>query len=115
MMNRLGRTAIFALAGSLLGQVAMAEIHWTGGLYICDRDVEVPLTRILDEDGGLVVVQVEGRQFTLLEEPAASGVRYGWPSDGAHYIWHEKGEVATLLWTEEGKESVVYQECRLRL
>lgn len=96
------------------GTMVQAEINWTNGRYLCDRDVEVPFTRVLDDAGGLMVLTVEGSQVTLLEEPAASGQRYGWPSDGAHYIWHEKGEAAMLLWSEAKQETVVYQECRLQ-
>lgn len=66
--------------------------------YSCDRGVEVPATYVNGPDQSLVVIHVEGRQITLVGEAAASGARYGWPSDGANYVWWTKGDEATLFW-----------------
>lgn len=49
-------------------------------------------------DQGLVVLNADGHQITLVTEPSASGARYGWPSDGSGYVWWTKGDTATLLW-----------------
>lgn len=66
--------------------------------YTCDRGVQIPATYVNGADQSLVVIHVEGRQITLVGEPAASGARYGWPSDGESYIWWTKGDEATLYW-----------------
>ena len=97
-----------ALALSLVPVVADAAPEFTTQRYICDRGVEVPVTYVNAAEGSLVVLTVEGRQITLVSEAAASGVRYGWPSDGSNYVWWTKGEVATLSWrTPEGETPIL--------
>lgn len=72
--------------------------------YTCDRGVSVPATYVNGPDQSLAVIHVEGSQITLVGEPAASGARYGWPSDGSNYVWWTKGDAATLYWkTPEGE------------
>ncbi|MES2914604.1 MAG: MliC family protein [Pseudomonadota bacterium] len=94
------RAATLAL---LLPQSALAQEFQTV-TYACDRGVEVPATYVNGPDQSLAVIHVEGRQITLLNEPAASGARYGWPSDGSGYVWWTKGDEATLFWkTPEGE------------
>jgi membrane-bound inhibitor of C-type lysozyme len=42
-------------------------------------------------------------------------VRYGWPSDGSHYIWWTKGDMATLYWKDGangGVETVLHADCK---
>lgn len=89
--------------GLLLPQVAVAQ-DFSTLRYQCDRGVEVPATYVNGPDQSLVVIHVEGSQITLVGEPAASGARYGWPSDGSNYVWWTKGDEATLYWkTPEGE------------
>jgi membrane-bound inhibitor of C-type lysozyme len=71
---------------------------FTTATYSCDRGVVVPATYVNGPDQSLVVIHVDGRQITLLNEAAASGARYGWPSDGSNYVWWTKGDAATLYW-----------------
>lgn len=76
--------------------------------YSCDRGVEIPATYINGPDQSLVVIHVEGSQITLVGETAASGARYGWPSDGSTYVWWTKGDAATLYWkTPEGEAPIL--------
>lgn len=97
--------AAFILA--LLPSIASAQ-EFTTQRYACDRDVEVPATYVNGPDQSLVVIHVEGRQITLVNEPAASGARYGWPSDGANYVWWTKGDEAMLYWkTPEGETTLM--------
>ena len=91
----------------LLASPAMAETSFQTMRYQCDRDVMVPATYINAEDQSFVVIHVEGNQITLLNEVAASGARYGWPSDGANYVWWTKGPEAILYWKAGGQEAVV--------
>ncbi|MBL9074895.1 MliC family protein [Tabrizicola sp.] len=92
-----------ALLLALLPSAAAAQ-EFTADRYLCDRGVEVPATYINGADQGLVVIHVDGQQITLINEPAASGARYGWPSDGSNYVWWTKGDEATLSWkTPEGE------------
>ena len=91
----------------LLASPALAETSFQTTLYSCDRDVMVPATYINAEDQSFAVIHVEGNQITLLNEVAASGARYGWPSDGAGYVWWTKGPEATLYWKEGGDEAAV--------
>lgn len=91
------------LALSLLPTAASGQ-EFTTTRYTCERGVEVPATYVNGPDLSLVVIHVEGSQITLLTEPAASGARYGWPSDGSGYVWWTKGNEATLYWkTPEGE------------
>jgi membrane-bound inhibitor of C-type lysozyme len=92
---------------ALVPAVALAQ-DFTTATYSCDRGVEVPATYVNGPDQSLVVINVDGRQITLLTEPAASGARYGWPSDGSGYVWWTKGEEATLYWkTPEGEAQLL--------
>jgi membrane-bound inhibitor of C-type lysozyme len=87
-----------------LAPVAAQAQEFTSQTYTCDRGVSVPATYINGADQSLVVINVDGRQITLISEPAASGARYGWPSDGSNYVWWTKGDEATLYWkTPEGE------------
>lgn len=92
-----------ALLIAILPSVAAAQ-DFTTLTYACDRGVEIPATYVNGPDQSLAVIHVEGRQITLVAEPAASGARYGWPSDGSNYVWWTKGDEATLYWkTPEGE------------
>ena len=91
------------LLALLLPSVAAAQ-EFTTQRYSCDRGVEVPATYVNGADQSLAVIHVDGQQITLINEPAASGARYGWPSDGSNYVWWTKGDEATLYWkTPEGE------------
>jgi membrane-bound inhibitor of C-type lysozyme len=88
----------------LMPTVLAAAPEFQSVTYVCDRGVQVPTTYVNTADGNLVVLMVDGRQITLLNEPAGSGARYGWPSDGSNYVWWTKGAEATLYWkTPEGE------------
>lgn len=92
---------------ALLPTAAAAQ-EFTSDRYLCDRGVEVPATYINGPDQSLAVIHVEGSQITLINEPAASGARYGWPSDGSNYVWWTKGDEATLYWkTPEGETPIL--------
>ena len=88
---------------ALVPGLAAAQ-EFTTQRYTCDRGVEVPATYVNGADQSLAIIHVEGNQITLVNEPAASGARYGWPSDGSTYVWWTKGDEATLDWkTPEGE------------
>jgi membrane-bound inhibitor of C-type lysozyme len=96
------KLAALILASSATAAVAAPE--FTSQRYTCDRGVEVPATYVNSAEGGLVVINVDGNQITLMSEPAASGARYGWPSDGSNYVWWTKDDAATPYWkTPEGE------------
>lgn len=94
---------------------AAAERAAVSARYLCARGVEVPVVYFTDGDGGSVaVLTVEGRQIVLWPEPAASGVRYGWPSDGSNYVWWSRGQhEAVLLWHDgaTGTDTVILDNC----
>lgn len=103
-----------AIALALMAAPATAQDLMTMR-YLCgDRGVEVPAAYVTTPEGSVAVVHVEGRQIALLAEPAASGVRYGWPSDGSNYVWWTKGDEATLYWKDgaAGTETPLLQDCR---
>ena len=104
-----------ALALLLLPGMAAAEINMQTNRYLCDRNVEVPVTYVNDGDTSVVVLMVDGTQISLYGESAASGARYGWPSDAASYVWWSKGDTAMLLWKDEtGAETPVLPNCTLQ-
>ncbi len=82
--------------------------------YLCERGVEVPAAYVNGPETSVAVITVEGRQIALVQETAASGARYGWPSDGSSYVWWTKGEEATLYWKDgaAGTEIPLLVECR---
>lgn len=84
---------------------ALAMAEFQSVTYQCSRGGIVPVTYVPGADGGLAVLMLEGQQIVLLAEPAASGARYGWPSDGASYVWWTKGGEASLYWKEGGTET----------
>ena len=92
-------SAVVAAAPALAQETRFVTTH-----YACDRGVTIPATYVNAADLSLAVIHVEGAQITLVNEPAASGARYGWPSDGASYVWWTKGPEATLYWKEGGEE-----------
>lgn len=81
--------------------------------YLCERGVEVPAVYVNDADPNVAVIGVEGRMIALEQERSGSGVRYGWPSDGSHYVWWTKGREATLYWSDgaTGEQEVLLAEC----
>ena len=102
-MTRLWLSFLLAvLAGPALSETQFATLRYT-----CDRDVSVPATYVNADDASFAVIHVEGEQITLVGEPAASGARYGWPSDGASYVWWTKGPEASLYWREGGTETLL--------
>ena len=104
-----------AVALCLLPGMAAAEMQMTNGRYTCARGVQVPATYVTDADSAIAVIGVEGTQITLFREEAASGVRYGWPSDGSNYVWLTKDAAATLLWKDgaTGVETVLLADCKM--
>lgn len=88
------------LGAALLTTPALAETQVQNGRYTCDRDVEIPAVYVNADDLSLVVLQVDGTQVLLYNEPAASGARYASPSDGSGYVWWTKGNEATLYWKD---------------
>jgi membrane-bound inhibitor of C-type lysozyme len=96
-----------ALLALVLIPAAASAQEFTTTRYTCDRDVEVPATYVNGPELSLVVIHVDGSQITLLNEPAASGARYGWPSDGSNYVWWTKGDEATLYWKSPEGEGLL--------
>jgi membrane-bound inhibitor of C-type lysozyme len=101
------RPLVLALpALALLAPAASAQ-SYSRMTYLCDRGVEVPATYAVGPDYSLAVINVDGRQVTLVSEAAASGSRYSWPADSG-YVWWTKGDNATLYWkTPEGEVPVL--------
>lgn len=93
---------------------ALAETQASAARYLCDRGVMVPVVYVNAPDLSVAVLTVEGSQILLYSEPAASGARYGWPSDGSNYVWWSKGDTATLYWKdgEAGTETPLLS-CKL--
>jgi len=92
---------------------AQAELQMITARYVCERGVEVPVTYVAADDQSVVTLTVEGRQISLYSEVAASGARYGWPSDGSNYVWLNKGAEATLYWKDEtGAETPILSACK---
>jgi membrane-bound inhibitor of C-type lysozyme len=104
-----------ALALCLLPGMAAAEMQMTNGRYTCERGVQVPAVYVTDADQSIAVIVVEGSQITLFSEEAASGVRYGWPSDGSNYVWWTKGDAANLFWRDgtTGDETILLADCKM--
>ncbi|WP_082714972.1 MliC family protein [Falsirhodobacter sp. alg1] len=103
-----------AVAGLIgLAGAAHAETTLQTVRYACERGVSVPATYVNADDMQVAVINVEGRQITLQAEEAASGARYGWPSDGAGYVWWTKGQDATLYWRagDAEDETPILSEC----
>ncbi|MEZ5756236.1 MAG: MliC family protein [Paracoccaceae bacterium] len=103
----------FALSLGLAASAAGAETTVQNMTYLCDRDVQVPVVYVNAPDTALAVLHVDGSQILLYNEPAASGARYAWPSDGSGYVWWTKGAEATLFWKDgaAGTETAILS-CR---
>ncbi len=116
MTARLGAALIAATAAAAAPVSVCAQPELTGGTYICDRGVELPVSYVNGGDGSVAVLYVEGRLITLPIGPSASGARYVWPSDGSGYVWWTKGDTATLYWHDgaTSEEVTLYAECKLK-
>ena len=93
-------TAVPSLSGPKIAQ------------YLCADGAKLAATY---GDDGNVKLTVKGETVTLLAEEAASGARYGWPSDGSSYVWWTKGDVGTLFWkdgSKSGEETVLHTDCK---
>lgn len=101
------------MATTLMPATVQAETMFETARYTCERGVEVPVTYVNADDMSLAVLNVEGGQITLEVEQSASGARYGWPSDGSHYVWWTKGAEAALYWHdgETDEDAVLYADC----
>ena len=99
---------------SALPALAQAQMEVIPQRYLCERGVEVQTTYVNARGESAAIINVEGTQISLLNEKAASGVRYGWPSDGSHYVWWTRGTEATLYWHDgaTGQEAVLLSECK---
>ena len=93
----------------LLLTPALAETQVMTLTYACDRGVEIPATYVNAEDQSLAVIRRIGE--ATAQEVAASGARYGWPSDGASYVWWTKDPEATLYWKDGSGEEVPLLTC----
>jgi membrane-bound inhibitor of C-type lysozyme len=104
-----------ALLAVLLPLPASAEIEVATSTYRCERGVAIPVTYVNADGGSAVVLNVEGRQITLIQAEAASGARYAWPSDGSGYVWWNKGDTATLSWFDAAKseEVMLFADCKV--
>ncbi len=112
-MKRLG----LACARALCATSVAAEVEVRAMRYTCERGVEVPVVYVnAGTDAGIAVIQVEGGMFNLQAETSASGVRYGFPSDGSHYVWWTNGDAALLLWHDgtTGQDAPIYNDCTLQ-
>ena len=106
---------VLVLSGLALPAPALAEgLELQTVTYACERGVSVPVAYVNGAEDAIVVLTVEGRQISLYAEPAASGVRYAWPSDGSGYVWWTKGEEASLYWKDgtDGSETLLLAECK---
>ena len=92
------RPSVVAFALAVLPTIATAEMTVQNSTYTCERGVQVPVVYANSDNSSIAVLTVEGRQILLYSEPAASGARYGWPSDGSNYAWLTKDTTAMLLW-----------------
>ena len=102
--------AVMAMPGAALAGVDVQNLR-----YICDRGVEIPVVYVNADDTSLAVLTVEGSQILLYAEVAASGVKYGWPSGGSHYVWWSKAPEATLSWHDGASdtESTLLSACKI--
>jgi membrane-bound inhibitor of C-type lysozyme len=103
-----------ALAFAVLPNIAAAALEAQNMRYTCERGVEIPVVYVTSDDTLVAVLTVEGRQILLYSEPSASGLRYGWPSDGSNYVWWSKGTEAMLLWHDgtADTETTLFATCK---
>lgn len=99
---------------AILPGAAYAGFETSSATYTYERGAEITAIYVNDAEQSAAFLQVEGNMVTLWAEPAASGVRYAWPSDGSYYVWWTKGEGATLSWHdgENGTETLLPGDCK---
>lgn len=104
---------MFGLASACLPTFAMADMTVQNNRYTCERGVQIPVVYVNSGDSSIAVLMVEGNQILLYAEPAASGARYGWPSDGSNYVWLTKDAGAMLLWHDgtSKTETTLFAAC----
>ena len=98
----ISRATEIAIAGlmAFCPTLALAGLEAQNYRYTCERGVEIPVVYVMSAEASVAVLSVEGGQFLLYSEAAATGARYGWPSDGSNYVWLTNGPDATLMWRD---------------
>lgn len=110
MIRRFAVLALLAACTAEGSNPVASDPNATG--YLCGDGTKLAV--IYGTDGNLKLT-VKGETVTLLAEEAASGARYGWPSDGSNYVWWTKGDTGTLYWkdgTKAGAETVLHADCK---
>lgn len=83
-------------------------------VYLCEDGTRIGVVYGAQAGQNSVTLSYNGETAVLLAEPAASGARYGWPSDGSGYIWWTKADQGTLYWKDGekgGQETVLHSGC----
>ncbi len=101
------------VAIACLPTLALADLEASNQRYTCERGVVIPVVYATSGESSVAVLHVEGNQILLYSEMAASGARYGWPSDGSNYVWLTKGTDAMLAWREGATktETTLFAAC----
>jgi len=81
---------------------------------VCERGVTVPMTRVSDAKGAIVVMNIDGRQITLHAEPDADGMRFSWPSGGSRCVWAEALGIASVLWRDGSERGNAFGRLQAR-
>jgi membrane-bound inhibitor of C-type lysozyme len=82
--------------------------------YSCTDGSTLPVTYGHEGDQAKLDLIYKGKSFLLYAEPAQSGARYGWPSDGSSYVWLSDGAKGTLLWKDETAKETQLLACTLK-
>ncbi len=113
----MSKPVLAALIIPLLSACVMVPtpaVTTAGTTYVCGDGAQIVAVYATDAGQDAVNLTFDGATLLLYAEPAASGVRYGWPSDGTNYVWWTKGDMADLYLKDGAKgglETLVHGAC----
>ncbi len=106
-----------AVASTLCGAAAQAQIDILSVTFTCEGGVELPVTYFNPAQGeGAAAMVVDGTLVALQQVPSGSGVRYESVGGQGKYILRSKGWDATVSFAAAGAagETDVLRGCSSR-
>lgn len=113
----MARNILLGLLVAAIPSTVSAQVTVTKEVYICQRDVEVPVTYVNGTDPAMAFLLAEGKLVALRQVPSASGVFYASFDEQDGYRWRTQGSEAVLAWLaadHTASEVVLLEGCEAR-
>ncbi len=109
------RTPLCAVALSLCGTAALADIDILSVTFRCENNTQVPVSYFNPADGpGAAAMLVDGQLIAMQQVQSGSGIRYESVGSVGTYTLRSKGWEATISHQAAGDtapERVLFKDC----